>query len=202
MAIEPIISYYKSGLIYREEWYINGKFHRVNGPAYISYYESGTIHKEKWYLNGKLHRVNGPAYIWCNKSGIIQEEKWYLNGKETTHKEWLIEPTINYYDSGKIYQKYWMINSNFHRVDGPAYISYYESGTIQEEKWYLNGKFHRVDGPADSYYNKSGKIEREYWYLNGNVSNHKEWLLEHNLYNKPYNTWADEGKVLWRLTWI
>ena len=90
MVIEPKIKYYESGKKQREYWYINGLYHRVDGPAYISYYESGEVAQEYWYLNGISHRVDGPAYRLYYESGKIEEEEWYLNGKESNHKEWLI----------------------------------------------------------------------------------------------------------------
>ena len=119
----------------------------------------------------------------------------------------VIEPKIKYYESGKIEREYWYINGLYHRVDGPAIIWYYESGKIKEEHWYLNDKLHRVDGPAYLRYYESGKIEEEIWYLNDKELKNKElieykaWLIANNLY-KPYNTWSDEEKVLWRLSWI
>ena len=112
-----------------------------------------------------------------------------------------IEPIIQYWDNGNVYREQWHLNGDFHRADGPAIIQYYVSGNIREDFWYLNDELHRVDGPAYIYYNKSGKIEREYWYLNGKESNHKEWLIANNLY-KPYNTWTDEERVLWSLSWM
>ena len=98
-------------------------------------------------------------------------------------------------------EEFWRVNGISHRVDGPAHISYYESGKIEQEKWYLNGKFHRVDGPAAILYYETGEIEREKWYLYGKESNHEEWLIANNLY-KPYNTWTDEERVLWSLSWM
>ena len=128
-----------------------------------------------------------------------KNERWHLNG--STHR--VDAPAIiEYHESGGIQSIHWFINDNLHRVDAPAITEYHISGKIEEEQWYLNGQLHRIDGPAYILYHQSGNIHSSYWYLNGKESNHKEWLLEHNLYNKPYNTWADEGKVLWRLTWI
>ena len=52
-------------------WYLNGKFHRVDGPARV--WSNGT---KEWYLDDKLHRVDGPARVWPNGT-----KEWYLNGK-------------------------------------------------------------------------------------------------------------------------
>ena len=49
----------------------------------------------------------------------------------------------------------YMLNGNFHRVDGPAYIN----GDRQE--WWLNGRLHRTDGPAIIV------GDHQVWYLNG-----------------------------------
>ena len=62
-----------------KEWYLNGKRHREDGPAYIS--ESGN---KQWYLNGKLHREDGPAAEW--EDGTKQ---WFLNDKQYSEKEFL-----------------------------------------------------------------------------------------------------------------
>jgi len=36
--------------------------HREDGPTYIVYYESGEKNYEEWCVNGKLHKIDGPAY--------------------------------------------------------------------------------------------------------------------------------------------
>ena len=53
----------------KQEWYLNNKLHREDGPAVID------GERQVWYLNGKRHREDGPAYI----DGDIQA--WYLNGE-------------------------------------------------------------------------------------------------------------------------
>jgi hypothetical protein len=95
--IEYTVKVYESG---DKEWYLNGKFHREDGPAieYITgsklWYLNGKLHREdgpaieyitgskSWYLNGKLHREDGPACEY--PSG---EKAWYLNGKQLTKSE-------------------------------------------------------------------------------------------------------------------
>ena len=72
-------------------WYLNGKFHREDGPA-IEYADGD----KRWYLKGNLHREDGPAVEDANG-----DKRWYLNGKcltEQEHKETMTKP-ISY--SGK-----------------------------------------------------------------------------------------------------
>jgi len=58
--------------------------------------------------------------------------------------------------------KYWCLNGERHREDGPAVE--FANGT---KLWYRNGKLHREDGPAGEYAT-GGK----YWYRNGKL--HRE----------------------------
>jgi hypothetical protein len=83
--------------------------------------------------------------------------------------------------------KYWCLNGEYHREDGPAIE--YANG---EKYWYLNGKYHREDGPAiehsdgtkrwflngDSHREDGPAVEwpngGKYWYLNGKQVSWKE----------------------------
>jgi hypothetical protein len=64
---------YKSGTNF---WYINGKLHRINGPAVDD------IHYKKWFVNGKLHRLDGPAIDY-----IGGYKEWYINGIQINCKD-------------------------------------------------------------------------------------------------------------------
>ena len=72
-------------------WYLNGKYHRENGPA-VEYINGDRV----WYLNGKLHRENGPAIEYANGDRV-----WYLNGKR--HR--VDGPAIEYANGNK----YWYL---------------------------------------------------------------------------------------------
>ena len=73
-------------------WYLNGECHRINGPA-IKH-----VNGDKWwYLNGKLHKIDGPAIEYINGD----KSCWYLNGKEV--KE---EDVINYDITEREYIKF------------------------------------------------------------------------------------------------
>jgi len=52
----------------RVSWMLNGKTHRIDGPAY----ENNSA--KYWYLHGKLHREDGPAVEYSDGSML-----WYLN---------------------------------------------------------------------------------------------------------------------------
>ena len=58
-------------------WYLDGKFHREDGPAVE--WANGT---KEWYINGKLHREDGPACEFANG-----DKFWYLNDKLVTEAE-------------------------------------------------------------------------------------------------------------------
>lgn len=110
---------------YKKEYILNGKIHRLNGPAIIS--KNGT---EEWYINNKRHREGGPAYIvYWNIDGnmVWGSEIWYKNGKK--HRE--DGPAVTNANGVKI----WLIEDQRHREGGPAVT--YGNG---EEEWYIKGK--------------------------------------------------------------
>jgi len=99
-----------------KKWYLNGKLHREDGPAYER--SNGT---KIWYLNGKRHREDGPAVEYPDGTKI-----WYLNGK--FHRE--DGPAVEWADGSKE----WFLNGKRHREDGPAIE--WADGT---KEWFLNG---------------------------------------------------------------
>ena len=62
---------------------LNGKFHRINGPAII-HYKNDNIEQEEYWINNNCHRENGPAVIRYDENGNITKEIYYLNGIEIT----------------------------------------------------------------------------------------------------------------------
>ena len=82
--MEPEIAaeYYESGAIKSQEWYLNGKRHREDGPANIYYYESGAIWYQRWCVNGEYHREDGPAIIRYYESGAIKSHYYWWNGTQ------------------------------------------------------------------------------------------------------------------------
>ena len=99
--------------------------------------------------------------------------------------------------------KYWYLNGNRHREDGPAIEhadgskSWYLNDKLHREDgpaiecaagytaWYLNGKRHREDGPASEWADGS-----KYWYLNGEQLSEAEFNASTK--QKP----SCEGKVV------
>jgi hypothetical protein len=58
-------------------WYLNGVFHREDGPSFECY--NGD---KIWHLNGKIHREDGPAMEYSNGN-----KEWFLNDKQVSQKE-------------------------------------------------------------------------------------------------------------------
>lgn len=83
--------------------------------------------------------------------------------------------------------KYWRLNGQFHREDGPAVET-----SLGVTVWYFHGVIHREGGPALKYWDG-----RRYWYLNGllhredgpaieHIDGHEEWTLRGNSYKKEW----------------
>ena len=62
-----------------KSWYVDGKLHRIDGPAI-----EGADGTKVWWLDGKCHRVDGPAYL-----GADGTKYWYLDDKQLTQAQWL-----------------------------------------------------------------------------------------------------------------
>lgn len=58
-------------------WYLNGQYHRTDGPA-IEWKDG----YKAWFLNGKRHRIDGPAIETANG-----RKEWFLNGKHMGEAE-------------------------------------------------------------------------------------------------------------------
>ena len=72
----------RNGIYEVEDWgityyYLNGKFHREDGPAIK--FNNGT---KEWYINGKYSRLDGPA----REFSSIDKEYW-IEGKHYSTKE-------------------------------------------------------------------------------------------------------------------
>lgn len=129
-----------------EDWKdVNGKDHRIDGPAKIH------PNASYWCNHGNLHRVDGPAVEYTNG-----DKQWWINGK--LHRE--DGPAII-----DCYGKRWIQNGILHREDGPA-VESFNGG----KEWWINGKRHRIDGPSienfngDKYYHidDMGITEKEF----------------------------------------
>ena len=69
-----------------KHWYLNGQYHREDGPAVEE--SNGSKY---WYLNGKQHRDDGPAVEWSTGT-----KYWYLNGEEITEAEHKLRTMTNH----------------------------------------------------------------------------------------------------------
>ena len=58
-------------------WWINGKLHREDGPAY-----EGAYGDRSWWINGKPHREDGPAVEQADGT-----RQWWIDGERLTEEE-------------------------------------------------------------------------------------------------------------------
>ena len=100
-----------------KQWYLNGKLHREDKPAYEG--SSGT---KEWWLNGKLHREDGPAIEWLNGT-----KEWWVNGEKLTeeeHKKAMSSSSTSCVE-GKVVE-----------IDGKKYKLVAESDSDKKVNWY------------------------------------------------------------------
>jgi hypothetical protein len=88
-----------------KHWYLNGKRHRVDGPA-IEYADGS----KEWYLNGNPHREDGPVLECADGS-----KYWYLNGKR--HRE--DGPAIEYASGNK---EWWVDGEQIKVSDNDTFL--------------------------------------------------------------------------------
>jgi uncharacterized protein len=82
-------TYRPDGSVSREIWYLDGKRHRTDGPAWIGYFPDGSVSYEVWCVNDERHRTDGPAWISYSEDGSVRCEVWYLDGKELTEEQFV-----------------------------------------------------------------------------------------------------------------
>lgn len=67
----------KHGDFVVEKWYLNGKYHREDGPAI-----ERTSGSREWWMNGKRHRIDGPAFEY-----FFGDREWWLDDKQYTEEQ-------------------------------------------------------------------------------------------------------------------
>jgi hypothetical protein len=146
-------------------WYLNGKYHRVDGPA-IEYPDGG----KDWFLIGQRHREDGPAREYDGR------KEWWLNGVHCTETEWeklvngesLTSSGVTVATEAKVSKvEPIKVKASSEIPKGFTGIAEHPNGS---KLWYLNGKLHREDGPAVEW--ADGRKE---WWLNGKQYSETEW---------------------------
>ena len=155
-----------------QAWYVDGKRHRVDGPAII--WPNGT---QEWYVDGERHREGGPAIICADG-----HQSWYIDGVEVLEEDF--EEEVRKYKLRTRNNKMtnhilsngsqeWRINGRLHREDGPAIIL-----ADGSQSWWIDGKLHREDGPAVIY--PDGRQE---WWVDEMEVNEKDFEEAVKLYH-------------------
>lgn len=104
---------------YFKEWWLEGKLHRVGGPAAIhsdgeQYWLYGKRHRmdgpaidtkrsKQWWINDELHREDGPAIVNGNFSA------YYLNNQYFTEENYYIEIKRRRKLMSKYFHKWFLI---------------------------------------------------------------------------------------------
>lgn len=182
----PAVQDWSNGVKVLEEWYLNGKLHRIDGPARQTWRDSGFKTEASWYYQGKLHRKGGPAQeLRDDKS---HEYNWYINDQR--HRvDGPAQIRMSLTHKYNTYTEKWYKWDKIHRLDGPAM---YKNTTDVGETfvWYREGTVHRDLEPAiyESNISSTGNVEVQvFWIDNGR---------RHRLNGPAYLGWG-RRTLLW-----
>jgi hypothetical protein len=179
-----IITYDKSGKEVCMEWRMNGKLHRVDGPAKLEFkpwkeYQDALY---AWWYRNDQHHIGPGEHADANYCVVVNdvrvEESWRSNRYAGNRYE---SSEIVYHNShgparrfrnpenNRIIEQQYHDKGKLHRKDGPAIIKYDpDTGDKLEENYYWRGKRHREDGPAIIRYDaKTGDIIEQEFFING-----------------------------------
>ena len=68
----------------------------------MSYHYRKGMYYESWFLNDKWHRLDGPAYTQYNKDGTLKVQFWAVNDKKYTKENWEAHPDVIEYRLNKL----------------------------------------------------------------------------------------------------
>lgn len=87
MSIRFEERYYPNGQLYSRSYYLGGRLHRKDGPAFELFYNNGALHFYEWRLNGKLHHLDGPAQGTFNENGSCASIAYCIDDKSFSKTE-------------------------------------------------------------------------------------------------------------------
>ena len=73
--------YYSNGQLKSEQYHLNGKYHRIDGPAYSRWYSNGQLKSEQYLVKDKHHRTDGPCHRYWDENGQLWWEVYWFKGK-------------------------------------------------------------------------------------------------------------------------
>jgi hypothetical protein len=80
--MKPKITYWPNGNKRHEEYIVDGKYYRTDGPAITGWHENGQKRYEAYYVDSKYHRTDGPARTGWYYDGQKDYEEYFIQGKQ------------------------------------------------------------------------------------------------------------------------
>lgn len=123
---------------------------------------------EEFRLNGKLHRIDGPAFIGRDKhtGAVCREEYWQEDFRNRIDGPALIKRDAA---TGEILAEQYWVRGRLHRREGPASIRRNAlTLVVTSEIYKVRGVLHRKSGPAVIWRDSTiGKLLMESYWLCG-----------------------------------
>ncbi|WP_040620649.1 hypothetical protein [Rhodovulum sp. PH10] len=164
-----ITRYCLNGVLHRDE---------DDGPAFsVRDQATGKPLNEEWFCEGKLHRLGGPACIdaqykeeWEPENRRVRREGWFWHGQ--IHRSSRQGPAVTDYDAtGRKIREIYVEDGKRHRdpASGPAEILWSAEGEETSASYCVRGQLHREDGPAFTWHPSDWAEEITEYHLEGNL---------------------------------
>ena len=160
----------------REQWLVEDRLHRTDGPAWVERNAAGVVVHEEWWVEGRRHRMDGPAVMEYNDAGVVTGEGWWVKGR--MHRTDGPAAVVRN-DAGVVVHEAWLVKGRHHRTDGPAVVVRNFAGVAEREQWRVEDK---PSTPAEVF---------ELFLANRGVAGLSPEALEFLRRNRHYKQWGE-----------
>lgn len=89
--MQIITEEYSKGHTKRIMYFDKNILHNENGPAIICYLPNGTKYREEYWINGRRHRDDGPAFIEYREDRVVGRQLYFYDSVQLSINRTLFE---------------------------------------------------------------------------------------------------------------
>lgn len=133
-----------------------------------------------------------------DETGFVHRKKYFNLDMECHRENGPAE--IVYFTDNRIMEENWYLNGLLHRDNGAAVIKYRKNDILKSKVYLKHGVTHNVEGPAVIRYKKDGSFESFEFYVNGiNVTETVNSGIHHLDLTGDTEEWLENHRLYFKL---